>query len=122
MADGMRDGRDEGTEGARPRESQPAERGAWDDFGIVWCDERAFGRGWVARRVERGTQPLAHGVHGRVAVRSTNGPAQEGPEAEGEEHYYNRVGALTGFGNAIVPQLAAVFITAYMDMNRSNEA
>lgn len=43
-----------------------------------------------ARRVEPGIQPLAHGVQ-------------------------NRVGLLRGAGNAIVPQIAAVFIEACMD-------
>jgi len=43
-----------------------------------------------ARRVEPGTFPLAHGV-----------PA--------------RMGRLRGYGNAIVPQVAAEFIAAYMD-------
>ena len=43
-----------------------------------------------ARRVEPGTFPLAHGVSGRV-------------------------GLLRGYGNAIVPQVAAEFIKAYME-------
>lgn len=53
-----------------------------------------------ARRVEPGTSPLAHGVSGRV-------------------------GLLRGYGNAIVPQVAAAFIEAYLeakgDMRRRNE-
>jgi DNA (cytosine-5)-methyltransferase 1 len=43
-----------------------------------------------ARRVESGTFPLAYGVSGRV-------------------------GLLRGYGNAIVPQVAAQFILAYLD-------
>lgn len=43
-----------------------------------------------ARRIESGTFPLAHGIPGRV-------------------------GLLRGYGNAIVPQVAAQFIAAYMD-------
>lgn len=42
------------------------------------------------RRVEPGTFPLAHGVSGRV-------------------------GLLRGYGNAIVPQVAAAFVTAYLE-------
>lgn len=30
-------------------------------------------------------------------------------------HWYNRSGALKGFGNAIVPQVAAEVIGAYLD-------
>jgi DNA (cytosine-5)-methyltransferase 1 len=41
-----------------------------------------------ARRIEPGTFPLAHGIPGRV-------------------------GLLRGYGNAIVPELAAEFIRAY---------
>ncbi len=47
-----------------------------------------------ARRIEPGSFPLAHGV-----------PA--------------RVGRLRGYGNAIVPQVAAQFIGAYLDTQRS---
>jgi DNA (cytosine-5)-methyltransferase 1 len=43
-----------------------------------------------SRRIKPGIQPLAHGVSGRV-------------------------GLLRGYGNAIVPQVAAEFIGAYMD-------
>lgn len=43
-----------------------------------------------ARRIEPGTFPLAHGVSGRV-------------------------GLLRGYGNAIVPQVAAEFIRAYLE-------
>jgi DNA (cytosine-5)-methyltransferase 1 len=44
-----------------------------------------------ARRVEPGTFPLAHGI-----------PA--------------RMGKLRAYGNAIVPQVAAQFVAAYMDV------
>ncbi|MCL2647231.1 MAG: DNA cytosine methyltransferase [Phycisphaerales bacterium] len=59
--------------------------GPWDRFGIVHC---ADGK---ARRipVEPSLQPLAHGLPGRV-------------------------GLLRGAGNAIVPQVAAKFIEAYL--------
>jgi hypothetical protein len=34
----------------------------------------------------------------------------------GQEHWYSRTGTLRGFGNAIVPQVAAEFIRAYMEV------
>ena len=74
------------------REQRRAESSWWSPAGgrseIVWCDEREFGKGWVARRVEPGVQPLAYGIS-------------------------QRVGRLRGYGNAIVPQVAAEFIKAF---------
>jgi DNA (cytosine-5)-methyltransferase 1 len=56
-----------------------------------WCDsERIQCRDGKARRIEPGTFPLAHGV-----------PA--------------RVGRLRGYGNAIVPEVAAEFIKAFCE-------
>lgn len=67
-----------------------------------------------ARRIEPGIRLLAHGVSGRMAVVR---PGFEGraevPEAL---HWYSRSGALKGFGNAIVPQVAAEVIGAFMDV------
>ena len=65
----------------------------WDDFDLVRCVEPTkepgrFVEKW--RRTQPGIQPLAHGL-----------PA--------------RVGRLRGYGNAIVPQLATKFITAYLE-------
>lgn len=54
----------------------------WDDY------ETAYFRGGEARRIQRGTLPLADGVSSRVVK-------------------------LRGYGNAITPQVAAQFITAY---------
>lgn len=56
----------------------------------IWgeFDALACEDGW--RRVQSGTFPLAHGVSARV-------------------------GRLRGYGNAIVPQVAAAFVSAYMD-------
>jgi DNA (cytosine-5)-methyltransferase 1 len=82
--------------GARPdgeRRRGPRVGGAdgWRRVRRAWDDFVAvpFGDGrW--RRVESGTQPLADGVPERMA-------------------------ALSGFGNAIVPQVAAVFIVSYLE-------
>jgi DNA (cytosine-5)-methyltransferase 1 len=57
-----------------------------------------------SRPIEPGLEPLAPRVSGRVVVRrSDHSP---------EDHEYVANGALAGFGNAIVPQVAAVFIEA----------
>jgi len=60
---------------------------------------------------ESGIRRVAHGVSGRVAVQRT---VQQGEAETQEEHWYSRVGALQGLGNAIVPQLAATFLRAVM--------
>jgi DNA (cytosine-5)-methyltransferase 1 len=91
--------------------------GPWSDFDIIPCDERDFGRGWVARRIEPGSFPLAHGVSGRVAIRRPHGQAGAAGPQETEEHWYNRAAALKGFGNAIVPQMVAEFIRAAITDN-----
>ena len=78
-------------------------RGFWADADWIIC------RDGKARPVEPGTFPLAHGRSGRVAV--VRPGEQAGAEAQ-ETHWYNRAGALKCIGNAIVPQVAAVFIEA----------
>ncbi|MDE2097502.1 MAG: DNA cytosine methyltransferase [Patescibacteria group bacterium] len=61
-----------------------------------WADcEWIWCRDGKYRPVEPGTFPLAHGVP-------------------------NRVGQLRGYGNAIVPQVAAKFIEAYIDARKEN--
>jgi hypothetical protein len=39
----------------------------------------------------------------------------QGRTAVQETHWYNRVGALKGLGNAIVPQVAEAFVRSYLD-------
>src|SRR5690606_7038920 len=91
-----------------------------DHFASGRCESSAWSKhAWIighdgkARRVEPGIRLLAHGVSGRMAVVR---PGFEGraevPEAL---HWYSRRGALKGFGNAIVPQVAAEVIAAYME-------
>jgi DNA (cytosine-5)-methyltransferase 1 len=61
-----------------------------------WSDFDALPcRDGKARRIESGTFPLAHGIPGRV-------------------------GLLRGYGNAIVPQVAAQFIQAYCEATRED--
>lgn len=66
-----------------------------------------------ARRVKPGVRLLADAVSGRVAVRRT--VQRPDAEEEIEEHWYSRIKALKGFGNAIDPVCAAEFIKAVME-------
>lgn len=66
---------------------------SWSDSNLIRCVEPTKEPGRYVekrRRVESGTLPLAHGIPGRV-------------------------GLLRGYGNAIVPQVAAEFIGSYLD-------
>lgn len=86
-----------------------AQAGAWSAFHAVACRDNR------ARRVplvESGVQPLAHGIP-RSVGRVLAGVAGVGPAAKIARR--NRVGRLKGYGNAIVPQVAAEFIRAYME-------
>jgi DNA (cytosine-5)-methyltransferase 1 len=69
--------------GADRPSTAPSISAHWDDH------ETAYFAGGEARRIQRGTLPLADGVPSRVVK-------------------------LRGYGNAIVPQVAAQFITAYL--------
>ena len=60
----------------------------WDQFDIAEC--RAIDGSTQYRRIEPGLPPVADGLP-------------------------NRVGRIRGFGNAIVPQLAATFIRAFLE-------
>jgi DNA (cytosine-5)-methyltransferase 1 len=72
-------------------------RGFWSNADWVYCRDEKY------RPIEPGLKPLAHGVSGRVAIGSA-----------GKTYWYTRKSALKGFGNAIVPQVAAEFIKAFM--------
>lgn len=77
----------------RKRPSNSTSRRGLDSQGFWANVEWVVCRDGKARAIEPGIQPLAHGVPGRV-------------------------GTLRGAGNAIVPQLAAEFIAAYMEVNQ----
>jgi hypothetical protein len=72
-----------------PSSSAGGEHSPWSEYRVVYCREPRTGK-IVARRIEPTIQPLAHGVPGRV-------------------------GLLRGAGNAIVSQVAAEFVMAYME-------
>ena len=62
----------------------------WDDYDIAQC--RAIDGTVQYRRVEPGLQPLVDGIPSRL-----------------------RTGLIKGYGNAIVPQLAATFIRSFLE-------
>jgi DNA (cytosine-5)-methyltransferase 1 len=88
----------------REQPERPSPPGFWSDYDII-----PF-RDGKARRIESGLEPLAHGVSGFVAIGAGEGAAQA--ETVG---YYHRVTALKGFGNAILPQVAARYIISTME-------
>lgn len=106
--------------GGRAGECTARASGAWDNFDIIPC------RDGKARRIESGSAPLAHGiprdlggVRG-VLERMGYGPKEvkrmlRRPRSLLALAGRYRVGALRGYGNAIVPELAAEFVKAFMD-------
>jgi DNA (cytosine-5)-methyltransferase 1 len=78
-------------------------RNPWAD--LVWlpCSDGK------ARPTQPGLFPLASRVSGRMVVVRAR---EQGGTTIQETHQYSRIGALKGFGNSIVPQLAAEFINA----------
>ena len=70
-------------------------RDFWDQFDIAEC--RAIDGSTQYRRIEPGLPPVADGLP-------------------------NRVGRIRGFGNAIVPQLAATFIRSFLEAEEEGEA
>jgi len=79
------------------------ERPAWSPSVAIACLDGK------SRRVGRGVQPLAHGIPRSLG--------QGKPELQNlaRSARGNRIGRLKGYGNAIVPQVAAEFVMAFMD-------
>jgi len=75
----------------------------WSDFRIIKCTDGK------KRRVGTGVQPLVNGIPCNMG--------QGKPELSrlAKRARANRVGRLKGYGNAIVPQVAAEFVMAFMD-------
>lgn len=104
----------EAVQAGKPQPRWDGGRGAWNDH--AWI----IGHDGKARRIpkpESGIRLLAHGVSGRMAVvRPGFEAGSTKPEAL---HWYERAAALKGFGNAIVPELAAEVLRAYLDVRPS---
>ena len=133
LADAECDRRQQGTEDVCAGQFKPTKHGQtafWSTFNVVPCaDERS-------RRIEPQPQCLADGVsEGVVALWAACceavGESQEGPESEETiamlfdmlfggfplahmPRFWGRTHLLRGMGNAIVPQVAAGFIKAFL--------
>lgn len=95
-----------------------AAAGAWSDFTI------GHFRDGKSRRIGRGVQPLAHGIPakrsdprmGYVFSRLEElGYDSKAASRILKQARANRTGRLKGYGNAIVPQLAAMFVRSFVE-------
>ena len=100
VGDAMREGRAGQSLGLMGAGSE----GHWIDFDILPC------RDGKARRVESGTFPLVNGIPGDMVPGSDPSVSEAQATAEG------RVMRLKGYGNAIVPAVAAEFLIAYLEI------
>jgi DNA (cytosine-5)-methyltransferase 1 len=92
-----------GHDETRELPGRPEGSGCWSDYQIIPCLDGK------SRRIGSGVFPLAYGI-----------PRDLGrgePELRGlaKRARSNRVGRLKGYGNAIVPQVAAMFVRAFLD-------
>jgi DNA (cytosine-5)-methyltransferase 1 len=86
--------------GRWPRDADPWRNAIW-----LACHDGK------ARRAKPGLPLLVNGISGRVAV-SRTGQTGEAALSEAEVRWISRTAAWRGFGNAIVPQVAAQFLLA----------
>jgi DNA (cytosine-5)-methyltransferase 1 len=96
---------------SQPGDHEPQQPDA-ERAGGVWADSRLVHcRDGKTRRIsaQPGNEPLAHGIPRDLGRRF---PQLARMVASARA---NRVGRLRGYGNAIVPEVAATFIRAYME-------
>ena len=99
--------------GARSGSTDAPDRGHsgfWSRHAWIECHD-----GKARRIPEPGFPLLASGLRGRVALGDAIGAGAWIIPAQAQGHLIHRVGAWRGFGNAIVPPLAAEVIRAWMD-------
>jgi DNA (cytosine-5)-methyltransferase 1 len=88
----------------RIQPQNPSIYGFWDRFTTIDCSDGK------TRRIKPGIQPLVAGIPGGV-VRSRNLGEPFDANATAE----SRVMRLRGYGNAICPQIAAIFIRSFLE-------
>lgn len=95
-----------------PETGSIATSGPWSDSVAIWCLDGKY------RRVGSRVQPLAAGIPRAVGpLFAGMGPMGRDPKADrktGRIAKQNRIGRLKGYGNSIVPELAAEFIVAFL--------
>lgn len=114
-SDGLGNAEAHGREGrteARGGPDGPVPSGAfepWSDFTVIAC------RDGKARRIGRGVFPLVNGIPKDLGQRF--------PELRRlvRSARSNRTGRLKGYGNAIVPQVAAEFVRAWMEREQGDQ-
>ena len=78
--------------------------------GNAWADCRVIvGADGKARRIEPGIEPLVDGISAGVVPSGADGVSDEVNSTQKA-----RMKRIAGYGNAIVPQVAAVFVRAFM--------
>ena len=94
-----------------PSERAGAVHSGWTRLEWLWCSDGKL------RPTEPGLFPLAHGFSGKVAVARDGRTVNHVDEAAvkaGHVRLVNRRHALRAAGNAIVPQVGASFVRAFM--------
>lgn len=111
-ADGITDAHDQG-DGPQRHAAVAGCNGSgfWDAFDLVPCRDGKWRR-VPARGAEPGLQLLADGLPAGLGGMWVEGA---GVHPLAVEKVEGRVGLLRGFGNAIVPEVAAAFIRAYRE-------